>query len=71
MDAVLAICKWCIANWADLMSGLLMVVGGASIIVKLTPTPKDDEILGKIKKIINRIALNPVENKINYVPPKK
>lgn len=36
------------------------VVTIASIIVKLTPTPRDDEILGKIKKFISEfIALNP------------
>lgn len=41
--------------------GLLIasIIGVASVIVKMTPTPKDDEILGKIKKVISKwIALN-------------
>jgi len=48
------------ANWADIATGIAASIGVASVIVKLTPTPKDDAILGKIKAFISRfIALNP------------
>lgn len=50
--------NWVIANWESLVLIITSLVTVASIIVKLTPTPKDDEFLGKILKIISLIALN-------------
>jgi hypothetical protein len=39
---------------------ILAVIGLASVIVRMTPTPKDDEVLGKIKNFVSVfIALNP------------
>ena len=50
---------WIQANNADLVLLIPAIIGVASIVVKLTPTPKDDEILGKLKKFISKfIALN-------------
>lgn len=46
-------------NWQEIFFGLTTVVTGASIIAKITPSKKDDEILGKILKVINLLALNP------------
>jgi hypothetical protein len=34
------------------------VISGASLICALTPTPKDDEILGKVYKLIDWCAIN-------------
>ena len=34
------------------------VISGASLICALTPTPKDDEIIGKIYKLIDWCAIN-------------
>jgi hypothetical protein len=34
------------------------IVTGASAIVALTPTPKDDAILGKIRGVLEFLALN-------------
>jgi hypothetical protein len=34
------------------------VISGASLICALTPTPKDDQIIGKIYKIIDWCAIN-------------
>ena len=52
--------EWIVEHWAEIVQLILAIIGAASIVVKLTPTPKDDEILGKIKKFIsNWIALNP------------
>lgn len=39
-----------------LLGGLVTV---ASIIVKLTPTPKDNAVLAKIINILDKLALNP------------
>ena len=43
----------------DIVIVVSSLIAIASVIVKLTPSPKDDEILGKIKKFISKfIALN-------------
>jgi|TARA_X000001388_G_scaffold76651_2_gene74594 hypothetical protein len=34
------------------------IISGASLICALTPTPKDDQILGKIYKMIDWCAIN-------------
>lgn len=34
------------------------IIAGASIICALTPTPKDDQIIGKLYKIIEWCAFN-------------
>lgn len=38
------------------ITGLSMIVAGATVIAKITNTKKDDEILGKIHKYIEAIA---------------
>lgn len=53
------IISWVQAHGADLIALYLAIVGLASVIVKLTPTPKDDNILKKIMDFIGKfIALN-------------
>ena len=34
------------------------VISGASLICALTPTPKDDQMLGKLDKLIDWCAIN-------------
>ncbi len=34
------------------------IIAGASLICALTPTPKDDQILGKVYKLIDWCAIN-------------
>ena len=54
------IITWVQTHWADVGAFILAVIGAASIIVRITPTPKDDEILGKIKAFVSKyLALNP------------
>ena len=49
---------WLKAHWDDVIKGYLALVGLASIIVKMTPTLKDDNILLGIVKFVGRfIAL--------------
>jgi hypothetical protein len=51
---------WLQAHWSDVVQIIIGTIGVASIIVKLTPTPKDDTILASIKNFISKfIALNP------------
>lgn len=42
---------------------VIAIIGGivttASVIVKLTPTQKDDAVLAKLIKILSKLAINP------------
>lgn len=50
------------SNYGAIISGLLAIIGGFSILAKLTPTPKDDEILAKAVKVLDFLALNKQRN---------
>lgn len=51
--------KWVLANKEQIILVITSVIGTASIIVKLTPTLKDDNILLPIVKFLGKyIALN-------------
>ena len=39
-------------NLAEIIQAILIILGGASIIAKLTPTKLDDKIIGKLINII-------------------
>jgi hypothetical protein len=47
------------SHWDELLLIIGTAVTLASLIVKLTPTPKDDEILAKVIKFLDVIAINP------------
>lgn len=50
---------WVQANWAQMVEAYLLLIGSASIIVKLTPTLKDDDALKWVVKLLGKyIALN-------------
>ena len=56
---MLEVIKWFQANWMQIAQAIAAIIGAASIIVKLTPTLKDDTILLKIVKFLGKyIALN-------------
>ncbi|HDL19934.1 MAG TPA: hypothetical protein ENH30_01515 [Nitrospirae bacterium] len=63
METISGVVMWVIENGAQIVSGALMIVGGASLIAKLTPTKADDRIINKILGFLNGIALNPTKNK--------
>ena len=42
------------------------VISGASLICALTPTPKDDQIIGKVYKLIDWCAINVGKAKEKY-----
>lgn len=53
------IVAWFQAHWVDLTNVVAYLIAGASIIVKLTPTQADDEVLQKIVDFLSKyIALN-------------
>lgn len=56
---IMAIVEFVKNNWLEIAQVITSIIGIASIIVKLTPTPKDDAILAKIIAFISKyIALN-------------
>jgi len=46
---------WIIANRETLLIGAGMVLAGAAILAKLTPSPKDDKIIAKILAFLNLV----------------
>ena len=51
--------NWVVANWATVLQLISYVIAIATIIVKLTPTLADDNILLPIVKFIGKyLALN-------------
>lgn len=50
--------NWIVNHSAELISILTGIVTVASAIAALTPTPKDDGIVGKVYKVVDWMALN-------------
>tara|TARA_R110002167_G_scaffold54833_9_gene156182 strand:+ start:968 stop:1153 length:186 start_codon:yes stop_codon:yes gene_type:complete len=50
--------SWILENKEALISIITAVVAVASAVAALTPTPKDDTIVGKIYKVVDMLALN-------------
>jgi hypothetical protein len=59
VNFIQSIVTWVSGNWAQIIEAWLMVIGAASIIVKLTPTLKDDDALKWLIKFTGKyVALN-------------
>lgn len=53
------IIAWFTSNWDNIIKVYLSIIGLASIIVKLTPTLKDDDVLKGIVRFLGKyVALN-------------
>lgn len=50
--------NWVTANWDSVLGIVTAIVTVASLVVKLTPTPKDDAVLAKILAVFKLLALN-------------
>ena len=50
--------NWIMSNLDQVLFVTTSVVTTASAVAALTPTPKDDHILAKLKGLINILALN-------------
>lgn len=50
--------SWIVANYDTIITALLAIIGGFSIIAKLTPTPKDDAVISKIVAALDFVAMN-------------
>jgi hypothetical protein len=59
MDVINTIILWFGSNWVNITNIIAYTIAIASIIVRFTPTPKDDDFLKKIIDFLSKyIALN-------------
>jgi hypothetical protein len=59
MEWITSIVNYVTTHWQDMIEVYLQVIGAASILVKLTPTLKDDDVLKGIVRFFGKyIALN-------------
>lgn len=49
--------EWLTQNWQTLTAGVGALVMISRVIVKLTPTPKDDSLLAKVVDVLKSIGL--------------
>lgn len=49
--------EWIVNHWKDVLAVIGGVVTVCSLIVKLTPTQKDDTVLAKIIKVLAALGL--------------
>lgn len=50
--------NYIIQNWHDIVGIAGAVVIGARLVVKLTPTPKDDSILDRVVGVLKQLGLH-------------
>jgi hypothetical protein len=51
--------EWIQENWVNITAVIGSTVTLASLIVKITPSKSDDEVLDKVIGVLNALALNP------------
>lgn len=50
--------NWITSNWTEIVAALGAIVIAARVVVKLTPTPKDDSALEKIVNLLKSAGLH-------------
>ena len=51
------------SHWVEIGAAIGLIMGAARIVVKLTPTPKDDTILEKVIDFLKHVGLNVSDKK--------
>ncbi len=55
--------SWLVTHWGELLAAAGAIVAAASFITTLTPTPKDDAALAKVRQVLARLsALQPLDS---------
>lgn len=57
MEQVMEVIKWIFENSVTVMAILGALVTAASLFVGLTATPRDDEVVGIIRSVLERVSL--------------
>jgi hypothetical protein len=55
--------SYILENKEELFTVLTTIIAAASAIAAITPTPKDDTLVGKVYKIVDWLALNVMKAK--------
>lgn len=50
--------NWITSNWTEIVAAVGAIVIAARVVVKLTPTPKDDSVLEKIVNLLKSVGLH-------------
>jgi len=50
--------NWLLNNWQEIVNALAGIMIAARIIVKITPTPKDDTALAKVVDVLKALGLH-------------
>ena len=56
MEKIIEIVKWISQNYLSIANALLVVFGGIAVLVKLTPSLADDNIVKGIIKFLGKIT---------------
>ncbi len=55
--------SWLVTHWGELLAAAGALVAAASFITTLTPSPKDDAALAKVRQVLARLsALQPLDS---------
>lgn len=57
MEMIMNVVGWVTVNLGTIVTGVLAVLGGFSILAKLTPTQADDAIIQKVIDVIQKLGL--------------
>lgn len=49
--------SWLVANWADVSSVVLAVLGAASLVARITPTEADNKVVDLLLKVVHGLGL--------------
>jgi len=47
--------EWLLSHWAEICEGLLAAYGLLCIVVKITPTKKDDKVLEALRPALDKL----------------
>lgn len=53
---MMTLVSWFAGNWGTIVQILGGLLGVGSLVTGLTPSPKDDEFLGKARKFVGKVA---------------
>ena len=57
MEHISGIITWVTTNWTNLGIGVLAVLGGFSVLAKITPTEADDKVVNFLLNLVHKIGL--------------
>ena len=56
MEHLITAWAWTIEHWDDVVAAVVAMYAVASLVVALTPSPKDDELLAAVRRFVVRLS---------------